>query len=122
MTDISGIGRLAQAIRLHGATAQSKPPDAHAPSAGKVVQEQQRSSDFRAQAALRLREISPDDPQRRRKAFRIFLEGTLSDLLGDEAPADPAFQGLIDRVQLAMETDPELVVDMDRAADVLLSR
>ena len=122
MTGISGIGRIAQAISLHGAAARSKSLDARAPSAGKVAQDQLQSPEFRAQAALRLREISSEDPQRRRKAFRIFLEGTLADMLGDEAPADPTFQALIDRVQLAMETDPELVIDMDRAADVLLSR
>jgi hypothetical protein len=119
MTGISGIGRIVQAIRAHGTTAQGRP----SPLAEKITQEQEqaRSSEFKAQAALRLKAISPEDPQRSRKAFRIFLEGTLADLLGNEAPTDPAFRALIDRVHLAMETDSELTVEMGRLADILLN-
>lgn len=124
MTGISGIGRLAQAIRAHGAAMQGEPlAPLHAQNDG-ITQEQNqaRPSDFKAKATLRIGAISSDDPQRHRKAFRIFLERTLADLSGDEAPTDPAFQALVDRVHLAMETDPELVVEMQRTAEVLLRR
>lgn len=120
MTGISGIGGIVQAVRAHGTTVRGKP----SLLAEKITQEQDqaRSSEFKAQAALRLKAISPEDPQRSRKAFRIFLEGALADLLGDEAPKDSMFQALIDRVQLAMEADRELTVEMRRVADLLLDR
>lgn len=124
MTGISGVGKIAQAIRAHAAVAHEKPLGGLHHSAGEISQEQTqaRSSEFKAQAALRLKAIRTDDPLRRRKAFRIFLESTLADLMGNEAPADPAFQGLIDRVDLAMDSDPGLAAEMNRAADFLLGR
>ena len=124
MTGISGIGKIAQAIRAHAALVHEKPfGGAHA-SAGRITQEQShaRPSDFKTQAAVRLKAIRSDDPLRRRKAFRIFLESTLADLMGDEAPADPAFQALIDRVHLAMDTDPGLAAEIVRTADLLLGQ
>lgn len=122
MTGISGIGKIAQAIRAHAALAHEKPLGGAHPAAGRITQEQSqaRSSDFKAQAAVRLKAIRPDDPLRRRKAFRIFLESTLADLMGDEASADPAYQALIDQVYLAMDSDQGLAAEMVRTADLLL--
>lgn len=122
MTGISGIGKIAQAIRAHAALAHEKPLAGAPASAGRITQDQSlaRRSEFKAQAAIRLKAIRSDDPLRRKKAFRIFLEGTLADLMGDEAPADSAYQALIDQVYLAMDSDQGLAAEMVRTADLLL--
>jgi hypothetical protein len=122
MTGVSGIGKIAQAIRAHAALAHEKPLAGGPASAGGITQEQSqaRPSDFKTQVAVRLKAIRSDDPLRRRKAFRIFLESTLADLVGSEAPSDPAFQALIDRVHLAMDDDPCLAAELVRTADLLL--
>jgi hypothetical protein len=70
--------------------------------------------------AQRIREIRPDDPQRRRRAFRAFLEGGLVDLLGAPATTDAAFQRVVDRVHEAMSASPDFTLAVERVADTLL--
>jgi len=57
---------------------------------------------------LRIRSIDAQDPLRGRKAFRVFLESILLSHLGEPLMNDPKFYQLVDRVQLALETDPEI--------------
>ncbi|MBF9265085.1 hypothetical protein [Paracidovorax cattleyae] len=73
-----------------------------------------------ASTTLRLRAIRHDDPERRRKAFRIFMEATLRDEFGRllQDPAD--FDGLVDQVTAQMYADPDLRSACDAAADALL--
>ena len=73
-----------------------------------------------ASANLRLRAIRHDDPERRRKAFRIFMEATLRDEFGRllQDPAD--FDGLVEQVTAQMYADPDLRSACDAAADALL--
>jgi hypothetical protein len=69
----------------------------------------------------RLKEVRPDDPQRRQRVFRAFLEGSLLDIFGTEALGDPAFHSTLDQVQLSMESDPDLARAMHRTVDTLLN-
>jgi hypothetical protein len=55
----------------------------------------------------RIRSIDHDDPNKGRKAFRVFLESVLLSHLGENLTNDPAFYQLVDDVQLAMEADRE---------------
>jgi hypothetical protein len=66
--------------------------------------------------------ISPDDPQRRRKAFRVFLESVLTAEMGTDLVNDPAFHRLVDDVQRTMEADTERAAAMERAGDFLLAQ
>lgn len=68
----------------------------------------------------RIREIAPDDPRRRRKAFRVFLEGVLADEFGAALLTDPGYQQLVDLVLDQMEAEPSVEEPMARAIDVLL--
>lgn len=54
---------------------------------------------------LRVGQIAPDDAQRGRKAFRIFLEVVLLTHLGEELMNDPKFYQILDDVQSALEAD-----------------
>lgn len=79
-----------------------------------------RASD-QASTALRLCAIASEDPERRRKAFRIFMEATLREEFGHllEGPGD--FDALVDEVTTQMYGDPELRKACDLAADTLLA-
>lgn len=71
--------------------------------------------------ALRVRALSPDDPQRQRKAFRLFLESVLMQTFGRERIDGLAFDQMVDAVMQRMETDAELHAAMREAGDLLLA-
>ena len=76
--------------------------------------------DLAALVAQRVRAISPDDPQRERKALRVFLETVLLSELGSNLLNDPGFGSMVDHVQSEMEADPDLAVAARQAAQILL--
>lgn len=54
----------------------------------------------------RVRQIGADDPQRGRKAFRVFLEAVLLSHFGEDLVADPQFFQMVDQVHEALDADP----------------
>jgi hypothetical protein len=70
--------------------------------------------------AERVRALDPADPDRGRKAFRIFLESVLLAELGEELINDHGFYDLVDRVQRTMEASPQLAAAMSKAVARLL--
>ncbi|WP_211473825.1 hypothetical protein [Collimonas humicola] len=84
---------------------------------GKLQQER----DIAGLIAQRVLVIAPDDPQRERKAFRIFLESVLLAELGGELINDPAFYQMVEDVQQQMESDPGLASAVSQAARLLLA-
>lgn len=71
---------------------------------------------------VRIKHIARDDPQRGRKAFRVFLEAVLLSRFGEQMIADPKFYQLLDDVQRAMEADPACAKLVDEAIEQLLAR
>ena len=71
--------------------------------------------------ALRVRALSPDDPQRQRKAFRLFLESVLMQAFGRERLDDRGFDQMVDAVLQRMESDAELFAALREAGDLLLA-
>jgi hypothetical protein len=69
----------------------------------------------------RIASIAPGDPDRRRRAFRYFLEGSLLDLVGSEAVVDPTFQQAVDQIEQVMTQDAKLAAAVERLADRLLA-
>ncbi|HUR89726.1 MAG TPA: hypothetical protein VMZ74_11615 [Ramlibacter sp.] len=65
-------------------------------------------NDLSAVVAQRIRAIPGDDPERERKAFRLFLETVLLSELGETLVNDPSFAVMVDHVQQQMEGDPKL--------------
>ena len=129
MTPIDPSTSLAAAIRRQvsslarpspsaGASAERSKIAAHAPSGHRTTS---GPSDLAAIVARRVRAIAPDDPGRRRKAFRVFLESVLLAELGeDQLINDPGFYRLVDDVHLQMEADAGLAQSIDDAAAWLL--
>lgn len=64
--------------------------------------------------------ISPDDPNRASKAFRIFLESVLAAEFGIHLINDPRFFTMVEAVQKQMEEDAELKVSIELAMGNLL--
>lgn len=73
-----------------------------------------------AQVAQSVLAIRRDDPNRRRKAFRVYLQALLARECGVRRIEDPEFQDLVDRVLDTMESDPRLKGAVETAGDLLL--
>lgn len=81
----------------------------------------QTSADAASYVIQQIQSISGEDPQRRRRAFRAFLEGRMIDMLGKKALHTPAFHNMLDQVHHAMSANKEMARAMDGVADFLLA-
>jgi len=70
---------------------------------------------------LRARALSPTDPERERKAFRLFLESVLIQSFGRDRLGEAGFDQMVDTVLQRMESDVELRSAMKQAASLLLT-
>jgi len=128
MTQIDSAVQLAALIRRQVAAlrAPARPgrvvasPDGELPKSSKPGGAESHD-DVAGLISRRVRSIDPDDPQRARKAFRVFLESVLLSELGDGLINDPGFYQMVDHVQNQMEADPHLAHAIQEAAAVLLS-
>lgn len=69
--------------------------------------------------ARKIGSIDRDDPQRRRKIFRLFLESALLAEFGTSIINDPAFHQIVDDVQSVMDRDPQVHASIEVAVDAL---
>jgi len=72
--------------------------------------------------AQRVQGIAMDDPQRKRKTFRIFLESVLLQEFGMNLIGDSGFQQVVEEVLQRMESDNELHAAMQEASTLLLEQ
>ncbi|WP_145744333.1 hypothetical protein [Variovorax beijingensis] len=79
------------------------------------------AAQIRQTVALRVRALSPDDPQRQRKAFRLFLESVLMQEFGRERLDVKGFDQMVDAVLQRMESDTELNAALQEAGNLLLA-
>jgi DNA mismatch repair protein MutH len=100
MNDITSLGQLVAVIQAQFAT-RLRPGGRAAPAAG-VKRDTAPLGDL---IELRVGQIAGDDPERGRKAFRVFLESVLLQELGNGLSTDPRFHQLVDDVQHTLETD-----------------
>lgn len=75
-----------------------------------------------ATLASRLAALRPDDPQRTRKALRLFIEAVLLDEFGAALILDADFQRLVDNALSALEADESLGQTLSQAATELFFR
>lgn len=80
-----------------------------------------RDTGLQQLVALRVRALSPDDPQRERKAFRLFLEAVLIQAFGRDRLDDRGWDQLVDTVLQRMEGNAELHATLQEAGGLLLS-
>lgn len=124
MTRIDAASELAALIRRQFGQAQAQGTQRSAVPAAKTsatkTSARNPAENSAALIAQRVRAIPADDPQRRRKAFRVFLESALLNELGDSLINDPGFYRLVDRVEQQMTANPQLSEAIDAAAEMLL--
>ena len=70
----------------------------------------------------RLQGVSSDDPQRKRKAFRIFLESVLEKELGSAFQSDIQFSQVVEQVLQQIESDVELNENSLLVGEILLDQ
>ncbi|HEX7640606.1 MAG TPA: hypothetical protein VF472_00190 [Burkholderiaceae bacterium] len=70
--------------------------------------------------AKRLGALDRTDPERGRKAFRIFLESVLLNEFGEQLINDPGFYQMVDGIQMQMESNAEIAAIMQQAIAKLL--
>lgn len=127
MTSIDAASQLAALIRQQiGASREAAGLRDKTASRSKASREQDApktasADDLPALVIRRVAAIDPHDPQRRRKAFRIFLETVLLAELGGDLINDPAFYDLVANVQAQMEAHPQLAAAIARASDSLIA-
>lgn len=87
---------------------------------GKQEAQQRSRAELDALVAQRVGAIPADDPHRRHKAFRVFLETALLHRLGAGLIQDAAFAQMVDAVQARMQEDPQLAGAAEALATQLL--
>jgi len=119
MTSIDSTAQLAALIRSQVASLKKAAPRQKQTRPSMSQSSEER--DIANLVAQRVSIIDPEDPQRERKAFKVFLESVLISELGDELANDPAFYIMVEEVQQQMEADPELALSMQQASRILLN-
>lgn len=125
MTDIQSVQQIVAVIRANMANRTEASAEARRLSraAPRRVAPDSDSDSHRLNGLIsqRVKALSPDDPQRDRKAFRIFLECVLLTEFGEELINTPAFYQLVDDVHRLMEKDDELAAKIGAATKQLLN-
>lgn len=70
--------------------------------------------------AQRVKSLRPDDPNRGKKAFRIFLESVLLNEFGEQLIDDTVFYQMVDEIQEVMEADIRTATAINTAVSTLL--
>ena len=121
MIDKTGsINRAMEALRLRIAQQTSLPgagsaPSKTGPSPKEAVSCNESGSSQLSTLTSRLASIPNDDPLRRTRALRLFVEAVLADEFGNQFLLDPEFSALVVRVSDAIEADPQLATTIEQA-------
>lgn len=70
----------------------------------------------------RVQALDPGDPDRRRKAVRIYLESELAREFGQSLLNDADFPRMLDSIERQMQEDAQLAAAVHAAGDLLLAR
>ena len=124
MTQIDGASRLAAMIRAEVTSLGGRRTNASGTrketSKRDTTHAAGQDSDLAAVIARRVAAIDPNDADRGRKAFRVFLESVLLAEFGEALMNDAHFYQLVDDVQKHMETDPEIAAAIKEATRLLI--
>ena len=121
MEGIDPASQLAALIRVQVAALRKRQGGARAAKAAESEPAStDAASDLSAVVARRIRAIAASDPERERKALRLFLETVLLAELGESLVNDPSFTVMVDHVQRQMESEPQLKAASMQAARALL--
>lgn len=127
MTTIDPLGALSRALATLRQTLRhpAGASRAYGPcsTGSKVLGQDRRTDPQRSPLTLlapQLAALQPDDPMRKRKALRLFIEAVLLEELGQELALDGKFQRIVDRSLETIEADESMKLIVDEASIELL--
>lgn len=120
MSTIDPAARLAALMRSQVTVLRRKQPAATGTSSAEAKAGGSGQADLASLVAQRLKAIDRTDPDRGRKATRIYLECVMLAELGPGLANDPAFSLMVDSVHQQMNSDPQLARALEEAAAILL--
>jgi len=124
MSDIDPTGALASLlrsqVRLLDRVPRQKTAEKATASDRGPARQGASEPDLAALLASRVKALDPDDPKRRSKALRLFIEHTLMAEFGSNLICDPGFFRMVDQVVAQMTSAAELSQHIDEAVEHLL--
>jgi len=121
MSPIDPLGPLLARIRTQASSLERNRAQPHPGShSGTGAAGEQTAPELMDGVLVEVANLSADLPDRRRRAFRLFLEAVLAHELGVEDQNASTFQDLVERVLASMEGDGRLRHALEHAGDVLL--
>jgi len=114
MDPIKPLNGLTEILRKQIASEVAAKGGARAAGKSTPVQQNQlaqrsSTSALRHKIAEVVASLDPDDPRRKQKVVRIFVENTLSWKFGSELINDPGFSTLVDDVSEALESEAGMI-------------
>ena len=126
MDPVGNINQIVEALRQQIAEKTNRANTGGKANVSVTVQKRSLSKPTNAELqetiAKRLRAVDPDDPSRRHKTIRTFLEAVLLAELGEELVNDPMFYELVGNVHTAMENDLNTRQTLEQLAELLIHR
>ena len=119
MTTIDPGNRLAAAVHAELAALRERTA-ARAHVQGKPAARPQEADGVAGAVAQRIAGIAADDPHRRQKAFRVFLESAILHAFGGALIHDADFPAMVDVVQSRLQADAQLARAAEELAGYLL--
>jgi hypothetical protein len=126
MDPVGNINQIVEALRQQIAEKTNRAKTGGKANTGVAGQKQHlaraTNAEIQETIAKRLRAVDPDDPSRRHKTIRTFLEAVLLAELGEDLVNDPMFYELVSNVQTAMESDANTRQKLEQLAELLIQR
>lgn len=119
MTTIDPGQRLAAAVHSEVAALRERTAS-RSQAHGKPVARQPGADGLASVVSQRIAGIAADDPHRRQKAFRVFLESAILQALGGALIHDADFPTMVDAVQSRLQSDAQLARAAEELAGYLL--
>jgi hypothetical protein len=121
MSPIDPLGPLLAQIRAQASRLERKKGPAPSSQDGaSSATARQSAPGLMDRVVAQVASLSPDLPDRRRCAFRIFLEAVLANEFAIEDASGPSCQDLVDRVLTSMERDGRLQEAIETAGEALV--
>jgi hypothetical protein len=117
VTSIDPLSPLAAALQAQLAAARDRALVRQRPQAASAG----GSTRTRSGILERVGAIRPDDPERRRKAVRVYLEAELAREFGGGLLTDPSLPQMLDAVQQRMQEDADTAAAVEALGELLLA-
>jgi hypothetical protein len=121
MTRIDSSASLIARIQAQLRSAASLPPFQKEVAGKGLRRPTEASPDLTARVVQRVALIDKKDPDRERKALRIFFEAVLLNEFGPALAQDHRLHDMLDHIQSQFGTDPQLACAASEAAHQLLA-